>query len=610
MAPMMGEVGNEKAESNILCEASTSFEELTPPTSPGNNYEEEFAAKKNKVNRFAEHLASIRIEITAELAAYQSYAATQDEFERIFECLGALDEIKDYLSRRTGLVVVFFPLNLPLYALCLYGIIPALVADQVYIRAPQRMTTLIKRLLPLLQVDQFFPNISMSFFGREQFVETFVKQADVTIFTGKLTNAQKVLAKTRQNSLFLFNGWGCNPIVVAEDAVLELAVKKTIDARLFCSGQDCAAPDMIFCARKHSVQFVERLVGQLSSVKVGGYGDQNIRVGRLADQNQINLISNLLLKYNGNIVYGGCIDYQASIIYPTVIVVPITDYQQLNYEELFAPIFIIAVYDDDAQLAAYFDQPRYIENDMYVSVFGTSSHVQTLKKSIILHNQVVFDTDRGNDAFGGYSMGASFVSANRNIVPKPVLVPRDIYEFLDQASHRQMMRPGLQKKISKRVSQAIAEIFGGNLEFGFVFGSMAQDTSTYGSDINTLVVTRHQNKEQDQRYTDWICDYHNQLGLSVRRNPPAELMTISELDQFVSTCSTMNQDDRFCSPFEVTQDIRLNALLGVQRGVAGDKRLAVQYRHTLQRTIDCDVHNGATEIPIVLPKPVLVGSTD
>ncbi|KAH6668989.1 Aldehyde/histidinol dehydrogenase [Halenospora varia] len=542
--------------------------------------EEEFLAKKDKVNEFSAHLKSIRTELTEQLATYQSYSATEDEFERIFECLGALDEIREYLTRRTKLVAVFFPLNMPLYALCLYGLIPALVADQVYIRPPQRMTKLIQTLLPLLQVDRFFSNVSVALMGREEFVQTYITQADVTLFTGKLSNAQHVLSQTKRNSLFLFNGWGCNPIVLGEDADLEHAATKTIDARLFCSGQDCAAPDTILVHRYQVSTFVKYLKQQLSGIKIGDYRDPQVRVGKLADHGQIQVISSLLLKLNDYIVYGGCIDYHSSIIHPTIIVAPLSE--RVNYQELFSPVFIISVYDNDAQLAEYFEQPKYIENDMYVTLFGKSSHVQTLKKSIILQDQVVFDTDRGNDEFGGYSMGASFVSANRKIVPKPVLVPRDIYEFLDPEGSHQNLTPGLQKKIGKRVSQAMSDIFLGNLVFGFVFGSIADGNATRSSDINTFVVLKERQPDQVQQYLSWIGDYHLQMKLCMKGDQPVEIITAEELEGFVTALKESEQENVGSGTKSRHQDVRITALLGAQRGVTGDKNLAVHYRHVLQ----------------------------
>ncbi len=79
---------------NLFTESISRPENIHTHKGPPNSSleaEEQYAHKKERVQQFMAHLMMIRVELTAELAAYQSYAATQDEFERIFECLGALD---------------------------------------------------------------------------------------------------------------------------------------------------------------------------------------------------------------------------------------------------------------------------------------------------------------------------------------------------------------------------------------------------------------------------------------------------------------------------------------------------------------------------------------
>ncbi|MCJ1246354.1 hypothetical protein MMC30_003561 [Trapelia coarctata] len=529
----------------------------------------------DKVANFIQHLSLIRAELEAELANYQSYSTSQDEFARIFECLGSLDEIRSFLTRRAGTVAVFFPLNLPIYSLTLYGIIPALIADQVFIRAPQRMAPLMRQLVPLLDIQSFFPNIQIVFEGREEFVREHVVSADVTIFTGKLENAQRVMAQTRSNSLFLFNGWGCNPIVLGEDADLRTATTKVVDARLFSSGQDCAGPDTILVHRNQATRFTTMLTERLKHTKVGVYHDPRVRVGRLADNDQTRLISSLLLKFQDHIAYGGTIDYQKATIHPTVIVVPLSE--RCNYEELFSPVFFVNVYDSDSQLGTYFEHPQYITNDMYVSLFGSSAYVDSLKRSIVVRDQVVFDVDRGNDAFGGYSIGASFVGKHKKITPKPILVPRDIFEFLDERILNRQLTPGNQKKVCKRVWEAVDRFFGDNLAFGFVYGSFASGTATRDSDINSMIVLKQEDAFQTEQYKRWLGDYHGLMELAVREACPAVVVSRQALDQAITEIETHASLEFFSGELEAEHSLWIEALSGTQRGVAGDKIEAVNY---------------------------------
>ena len=545
------------------------------------SFNQQYEAMKERVSCFIRHLVSIRAQLEAELANYQSYSTSQDEFSRIFECLGSLGEIRSFLTRRAGTVAVFFPLNLPIYSLTLYGIIPALVADRVFVRAPQRMVPLMRKLIPLLDLQSFFPNIQIAFEGREEFVRKYVASADVTIFTGKLENAQRVMAQTRSDSLFLFNGWGCNPIVVGEDADLKTATTKVIDARLFSSGQDCAGPDTILIHRNQATSFTTMLTERLKRIRIGDYHDPRVRVGRLADNDQTRLISSLLIKFQDRIVYGGSIDYQKATIHPTVIVVPLSE--RCNYEELFSPVFFVNVYDHDSQLGTYFEHPQYVKNEMYVSLFGSSTYVDRLTRSIVVRDQVVFDVDRGNDAFGGFSIGASFVGAHKKITPKPILVPRDIFEFLDEGVSKQHLTPGHQKKVCKRVWEALNDMFEDNLAFGFVYGSFAGGTATRDSDINVMIVLKEQDGLQADKFTLWLEDYHRLMELAMRKTRPSIIISRQVLDEAVIEVETLGSSQSSAAGPQAEHAVWIEALCGKQRGVAGDKGLAVSYGKRLRK---------------------------
>jgi acyl-CoA reductase-like NAD-dependent aldehyde dehydrogenase len=163
---------------------------------------------------------------------------------------------------------VFFPLNLPVYTFTLFAVIPSLIADDVYLRPPQVMMQMFRRFLPLLNTDSLSSNIHVCFDSREEFVQLYAAHADVTIFTGCEKNARPVLSQLGKDSLFLFNGYGCNPIVANPDADLELVVKKPVEAKLFNSGQDCAGPDTILVHRDIADQFMAMLKTQLVPSKL------------------------------------------------------------------------------------------------------------------------------------------------------------------------------------------------------------------------------------------------------------------------------------------------------------------------------------------------------
>lgn len=532
--------------------------------------ENSFSILKDQVTRFRQHLTTNKEPMLKTLSSYQSYATSEDEFHRIFECLDSIEELREYFTRRTGSVAVFFPLNMPIYALVLYAVFPSLVADSVSVRAPQRMTHLMCQLKPLLQLETYFPSIEIVATSREEFVREHVMSADVIIFTGKLANAQHVMRKCKKDSLFLFNGWGCNPIVIGEDTDLKVAAEKTVSARLFSSGQDCAGPDTVLVSKKDSVEFVAKLKETLKTVSVGSYSDPNVTVGPLADEAQIRLIGNILAKSADHIVHGGLIDYQARTVHPTVIVNDLS--VSMNFEELFAPVIYVNTYEDVSQLPRYFEHPSYIANEMYITLFGSCQYVEALQKSVVVKDQVIFDIDRGNDEFGGYSMGASFASSNRRIIPKPILVPREIHDHLQPGSAGYKFSPSMQAKIGKQVRKAMVDIFSSNLVFGFVFGSVARQQATGASDINTMVVVSNINEAHLSQYDTWLRQLHARHEMKFKEDLSMLVLTVSELEDL---CNQLKGDHQILKSLKVL--LPTEALSGAQCGVSGDKKLSVEY---------------------------------
>ncbi|KAL9114760.1 MAG: hypothetical protein Q9227_001439 [Pyrenula ochraceoflavens] len=450
------------------------------------------------------------------------------------------------------------------------------MSDEVHLRPPQKMMALFKELLPLTNISTFFPNLHISFDSREDFVENIASRADATIFTGKEENARRVQARTKADSLFLFNGWGCNPIIVSSDADCEAAAKKVVEVKTFNSGQDCAGPDTILVHREVADQFINTMKERLDTIKVGHYRDPEVAVGKITEEGQLGLLGKLLLKYHGDIVYGGCIDFQSAIVHPTIIVSSLA--QKQNFEELFAPVIFVSIYDSDNELAVYFNSAQYAANEMYVSLFGSSRFVKTLKRSQLLHEETILDVERGNDAYGGMSFGASYVSKCRSTEAKPILVPREIAEFVaTKKATRQQLPANTQKKICDAVSQTMVDCFGSNLIFGFTFGSVAKGCATRKSDIDTMVVLKEYNEEQQTRYLNVLADYHQLKGMVRDEIYPAEIVTLETLKQGFARLSSIDMNLEYTDLATFDLIVWVEVFSGVKRGMVGQHDLLLDF---------------------------------
>ena len=243
----------------------------------------------------------------------ESYETIFDQIERTVDCLRNHDFAAEYFHYGASCVASFLPLNLPLYSLLLFGIHPALMGSKVSVRPPAALQPLYKDLIALLTLNNFGINLELACTTRTEFLENVIRQSDVVLFTGRISNADKVYKYALPHSLFLFNGRGVNPIVIAPGADIRNAIRQTVRVKLFNSGQDCAAPDLILVHKSIIDEVLDGLTLALNNEPIGRFESNfKIRVGSLIEPDQALTTAKALARSGGEVVYGGQIDREHS----------------------------------------------------------------------------------------------------------------------------------------------------------------------------------------------------------------------------------------------------------------------------------------------------------
>lgn len=382
----------------------------------------------------AEHILKNRKALHYVLRKFENYDVVEDEINKSIDVLKNIADLKEYFKGRVNLISTFLPLNIPLYSFVLFAAIPSYQAKSLVVKVPTGISALFGEIFKVLSGGNIIKNISLYEGKRKDFVGEYCKKSDVIIFTGKYQNFSDIRYMCKKDTLMIFNGSGHNPAIVTETADLKQAVEKIIKAKLYNNGQDCIAPNIIFIHSKIAKKFIDLLSEELEKLKVDvNYSDDNTQIGPLMSRGSLisfsEMVSNLLNK-GVEIIYGGKIDFKYNLAYPCVFSSSINKF--LNYEELYSPIFIIDEYVEDEDLKIYFEDKdgNYNTKKMYVSVFGHSKYIESLKKSIILMNKSVLDIEEGNKEFGGYSLESSTVCYKGKSIAKPILIPREIFEYL------------------------------------------------------------------------------------------------------------------------------------------------------------------------------------
>lgn len=384
----------------------------------------------DRAHRFARLLRDREEDIIRVLLKYESYPVACDEMIRSLHCLENLHAERDYLSGGTiKAASTFFPLNLPLYSLVLFALVPSFVSKKVFVRPPLLMAPILAELFALLEIETHFPGVYQIAVERGAFLEAYASVSDVVLFTGRYNNAVKI-QKSCRNALFLYNGAGVNPFLITPSADLDRAVEKVVEARTFNSGQDCAGPDSILVHEAALGPFLDRLTARLSTLRVGDYADRAVQIGRLNDTSDLCEMGRFLGVNHENIVYGGTIDYKRAIVHPTVLQTRLTETQ--NFLELFSPVFYVSSYAHDDELDLFFQKDRYLDYAMYVSVFGETDYESKIRNSVILKNRSILDVEEGNKPYGGYGPKANYIISRGKTHVRPLLISREIAAWLGE----------------------------------------------------------------------------------------------------------------------------------------------------------------------------------
>jgi aldehyde dehydrogenase (NAD+) len=156
---------------------------------------------------------------------------------------------------------------------------------------------------------------------------------------------------------------GKNPLVVLDDADLDVSVNAAINGAFFSTGQRCTASSRLIVTEGIHDRFVARMVERMSKLKVDDALAEGTDIGPAVDEAQLEKdlsYMDLGKKEGGKIVFGGewlKREKQGYYVAPTLIT-ETTNAMRINQEEIFGPVAgVIRVKSYDEALVVANDTP-------------------------------------------------------------------------------------------------------------------------------------------------------------------------------------------------------------------------------------------------------------
>ena len=517
-------------------------------------------------------------EIIEILSIIENKSVASEEIEL---CIKALGHSQKYSEKKIKVISSYLPMNLPLYSLITYVIIPRLNADTCNYRPSTKTLEISKKLHKLLKLDSY--NINLFEGTRFDYNKNLVKNSDVVIFIGKPSNAEKLTKELSSNTLFIYVGQ--NPAIIANDANLELASEKIADSIMFNYGQDCAKPNVILCKSTMYPEFKKKLLTAIYNRL-----EQKTTIKKLEVFKDV---INLLIRDKAYVEFGGNINIPNQTIDPIIVTKKFSDLKS-NYDEYYAPVFRIMLYDNVNDLKKYFSNQKYKDENMNISLFGNSRYIEKLPASLVLNNEIVSDIDNGFCEYGGYGKNTSYLSYKGVTINKPLLINREINDFYNNESFVNSAQSlskynvkndtKLKKIMLSEYEDRIRTLFGSNLNFSFIFGSYAKRLEKQTSDVDMFVCLDEEDKFAINEFRNWYFKFHYMYGKFPDVLYPGEVVTREKLESIIDNnynvnFNVINDSDTFDSLFytQIFTDKKIN--------IIGDQKNLMEYEKKFQKFV-------------------------
>jgi acyl-CoA reductase-like NAD-dependent aldehyde dehydrogenase len=171
--------------------------------------------------------------------------------------------------RPRPVVAIVAPWNYPVANLLMDGI-AALAAGCAVLLKPSERTPLTAELLLRGWFDSGAPEVMAIVQGAREAVEAVVDNADYIQFTGSSATGAKVMerAARRLTPVSLELG-GKDPMIVLEDADVELAAHAAVWGAMFNAGQTCVSVERVYVLESVYDAFVDAVVRDVENLKMG-----------------------------------------------------------------------------------------------------------------------------------------------------------------------------------------------------------------------------------------------------------------------------------------------------------------------------------------------------
>ncbi len=250
-----------------------------------------------------------------------------------------------------GVITVITPWNFPI-SIPARKIAPALITGNTVVFKPSSETPLIAYRLVEALHEAGLPEGVLNFVtGHSKDIgDSLVTHPAVkaVTFTGSTTAGEHIHRNVSLETRTQMELGGKNPIIVMDDADVELAAQLTVNGGYSLTGQACTGTSRVIVMEEVKDKYLDALVEKTKALKIGNGFEQGVTICPLASEKQLNNVLNYIgigKQEGATLVYGGDHLTEGDLgkgfyVQPTIFS-DVTPDMTIAQEEIFGPVISV-----------------------------------------------------------------------------------------------------------------------------------------------------------------------------------------------------------------------------------------------------------------------------
>jgi succinate-semialdehyde dehydrogenase/glutarate-semialdehyde dehydrogenase len=264
-----------------------------------------------------------------------------------------------------GVIGIISPWNYP-FSIPATESLAALVTGNAVVLKPSELTSLVAlKLADLFHAAGVPKNVFQVGIG-DGVIGSVLVNSDINklVFTGSVTTGKRIAQAAGARLLpVLLELGGKDPMVVLDDADIEVASSGAVWGAFTNAGQACLSVERCYVHRRLYEPFLESCTRKTKRLNVGNGMDPVTEVGPLIHERQLQIVESHVedARVRGaRVLAGGSrMAHLGPNFYAPTVLADVTHEMRIMREETFGPVLPVAMFDSDAQAVSMANDSEY-----------------------------------------------------------------------------------------------------------------------------------------------------------------------------------------------------------------------------------------------------------